>query len=71
MLRRRRERRRRVTLRWFVLIGCIVIAVFAALIWTDSCEGSRSGDARQRQVAAAGQAAVAGQVVAAEQVVTR
>lgn len=55
MLRRRRERRRRVTLRWFVLVGCIVIVVLVALIWTDSCEGSRSGGAGLRQVATAGQ----------------
>jgi hypothetical protein len=58
MLRRRRERRRRVTLRWFVLIGCVVIVVFAALIWTDSCEGSRSGGSEVRQVAVASPGAV-------------
>lgn len=36
-----------------MLIGCIVVIVFAALIWTDSCEGSRGGDAGVSRVAAA------------------
>lgn len=47
-----------------MLIGCIVIIVFAALIWTDSCEGSRGSGGGLGWIAVAGPATGLGQAAA-------